>query len=184
MCNLSGSHMMYFYFCWLSTRNFAKCSIESKCANGIVALHKMSATQATSDSGRKYLKFGDVDREKTCPLYLRIYHRVGGHHRVEDFDRRGREPTQDEIAIYTWKDASLRELTELLMSAVPAAKARTARFAFGFVYPDKMGRMVLREVGQTVGRPRKGEDKDDAKTLDELHFETGDFVDVAIFINS
>jgi hypothetical protein len=48
----------------------------------------------------------------------------------------------------------------------------------------RMGRMVLREVGQTVGRPRKGEDIDDGKTLDELHFETGDFVDVAIQINA
>lgn len=38
---------------------------------------------------------------------------VGGHHTKEDFAVRGKEP-KDEVQIYTWKDATLRELTDLV----------------------------------------------------------------------
>jgi len=37
----------------------------------------------------------------------------GGHHTVEDFSMRGKEP-KDEVQIYTWRDATLRELTDLV----------------------------------------------------------------------
>ena len=37
----------------------------------------------------------------------------GGHHTQEDFAVRGGEP-KDEVQIYTWKDATLRELTDLV----------------------------------------------------------------------
>jgi histone deacetylase complex subunit SAP18 len=72
--------------------------------------------------------------------------------RVEDFDRRGREPTQDEVTIYTWyssslfftsftfvirKDATLRELTDLIKEVQPAARHRNAKLSFAFIYPDK-----------------------------------------------
>ena len=38
---------------------------------------------------------------------------IGGHHSEADFAVRGKEP-KDEVQIYTWKDASLRELTDLV----------------------------------------------------------------------
>ena len=38
---------------------------------------------------------------------------IGGHHSREDFAVRGKEP-KDEVQIYTWKDATLRELTDLV----------------------------------------------------------------------
>lgn len=37
----------------------------------------------------------------------------GGHHTKEDYAVRGKEP-KDEVQIYTWKDANLRELTDLV----------------------------------------------------------------------
>lgn len=37
----------------------------------------------------------------------------GAHHTVEDFSIRGKEP-KDEVQIYTWRDATLRELTDLV----------------------------------------------------------------------
>lgn len=40
----------------------------------------------------------------------------GGHHTVEDFSVRGKEP-KDEVQIYTWRDATLRELTDLVRMA-------------------------------------------------------------------
>ncbi|XP_038993196.1 histone deacetylase complex subunit SAP18-like [Hibiscus syriacus] len=89
-------------------------------------------------------RFEPVDREKTCPLLLRVFTKVGGHHSKEDFAVRGKEP-KDEVQIYTWKDATLRELTDLAEVA-PAARRRDARLSFVFVYPDKNGRFVVRET--------------------------------------
>lgn len=118
-----------------------------------------------------------IDREKTCPLLLRVFPKMGGHHRVEDFG--DREP-KDEVQIYTWKDASLRELTELIKEVQPFARRRGARLSFAFIYPDRKGRNVMRQVGVTQSSPRQGL-ADDNKTLDELSFQTGDLLDVAIF---
>uniref|UniRef100_A0A0E0CE27 18 kDa Sin3-associated polypeptide n=1 Tax=Oryza meridionalis TaxID=40149 RepID=A0A0E0CE27_9ORYZ len=119
-----------------------------------------------------------VDREKTCPLLLRVFTKVGGHHQNEEFAVRGKEP-KDEVQIYTWKDATLRELTDLVKEVALAARKRNARLSFAFVYPDKHGRFVVKEVGSTFsyGHGRG----DDAKTLAELGFQIGDYLSVAIY---
>lgn len=69
----------------------------------------------------------------------------GGHHRMEDYARRGHEP-KDEVQVYTWPDATLRELTDLVKEVQPAARRSTARLDFALVYPDKKGRNVMRVV--------------------------------------
>ncbi|KDP28714.1 hypothetical protein JCGZ_14485 [Jatropha curcas] len=107
-----------------------------------------------------------VDREK-----------IGDHHSKEEFAVRGKEP-KDEVQIYTWKDATLRELTDLVKEVAPAARRRDARLSFAFVYPDKHGRFVVRQVGTTISN-RNGK-LDDGKTLAELGFQIGDYLDVAI----
>ncbi|XWS35712.1 hypothetical protein CRYUN_Cryun20dG0020000 [Craigia yunnanensis] len=112
-------------------------------------------------------RFEPVDREK-----------IGGHHSKEDFAVRGKEP-KDEVQIYTWKDATLRELTDLVKEVAPEARRRDARLSFAFVYPDKNGRFVVREVGKTFSYGN-GRRLDDSKTLGELSFEIGDYLDVAI----
>lgn len=48
--------------------------------------------------------------------------------------------------MYTWKDATMRELTDLVKSAQPAARRTGARLEFAMVYPDKRGRNVMRQV--------------------------------------
>ncbi|KAL5718399.1 hypothetical protein ACHQM5_011304 [Ranunculus cassubicifolius] len=117
-----------------------------------------------------------VDREKTCPLLLRVFTKIGNHHTQEDFAVRGKEP-KDEVQIYTWKDATLRELTDLVKEVAPAARRRNARLSFAFVYPDKHGRFVVKTVGETMSG---GRGRDDGKALDDLHFQIGDYLDVAI----
>mmetsp|Transcript_35996 Transcript_35996/g.90920 ORF Transcript_35996/g.90920 Transcript_35996/m.90920 type:complete len:174 (-) Transcript_35996:252-773(-) len=117
-----------------------------------------------------------VDREKTCPLLLRVFYKNGGHHKLEEFAVRGQEP-KDEIQIYTWMDANLRELTDLIKEVNEAARARAARLSFAFVYPDRSGRNVMRQVGM-VHSSRVSDD--DARTLKSLRFQTGDYLDVAI----
>ncbi|EXC17796.1 hypothetical protein L484_023149 [Morus notabilis] len=123
-------------------------------------------------------RFEPVDREKTCPLLLRVFTKLGGHHNEEDFAVRGKEP-KDEVQIYTWKDATLRELTDLVKEVAPAARRRNAKLSFAFVYPDKRGRFVLKQVGMThsCGNGRR---IDDDKALGGLDFQIGDYLDVAI----
>jgi len=142
----------------------------------------MSSQQTVSKRFEpNFIKAGTLDREKVCPLLLRVFYKLGGHHRSEDFNRRGREP-EEEVQIYTWRDATLRELADLLKEVHQAARQKTSVLVFAFVYPDKIGKMVLKEVGTVHAFPRKGQEKDEEKTLDELHFETGDFLDVAIYV--
>ncbi|XP_038683110.1 histone deacetylase complex subunit SAP18-like isoform X1 [Tripterygium wilfordii] len=125
-------------------------------------------------------RFPPVDREKTCPLLLRVFTKIGGHHTKEDFAVRGKEP-KDEVQIYTWKDATLRELTDLVYvkEVAPAARRRDIRLSFALVYPDKNGRFVVREVGKTFSFG-SGRRLDDTKALAELDFQIGDYLDVAI----
>ena len=56
---------------------------------------------------------GKLLRSQVCPLLLRVFPRRGGHHRLEEFARRGDEP-EGELTMYTWPDATLRELTDLV----------------------------------------------------------------------
>ncbi|KAL8142176.1 hypothetical protein V2J09_015208 [Rumex salicifolius] len=119
-----------------------------------------------------------IDREKTCPLLLRVFTKVGGHHVTEDFAVRGKEP-KNEFQIYTWKDATLRELTDLVKEVTPEARKRGSRLSFAFVYPDNRGRFVVRRVGETFAFGN-GRQLDDNRALGDLGFETGDYLDVAI----
>eukprot|EP00884_Botryococcus_braunii_P014369 jgi/Botrbrau1/22933/Bobra.0030s0010.2 len=119
----------------------------------------------------------EIDREKTCPLLLRMFPKFNGHHHLEEYQRRGQEP-KSEVQVYTWMDATLRELTDLVKEVQPAARRANARLDFALVYPDRKGRNVMRQVG-TVFSARDTDD--DFKTLRQLNFQTGDFMDVAIF---
>jgi histone deacetylase complex subunit SAP18 len=74
-------------------------------------------------------------------------------------------------------DATLGELAELVQEVSEPAQRPRARISFAFVYPDRRGANVMRQVGVvTVGRP--GGDDDPA--LSELGFQTGDMLDVAV----
>ena len=75
------------------------------------------------------------------------------------------------------RDATLRELTDLIKEVSPQARNRSARVSFALFYPDKRGKFVMRELGVTHSF-RKGED--DRKTLERLNFVTGDYLSVAI----
>ncbi|KAG5538506.1 hypothetical protein RHGRI_019176 [Rhododendron griersonianum] len=115
-------------------------------------------------------RFEPVDREKTCPLLLRVFTKIGGHHTDEDFAVRGKEP-KDEVQIYTWKDATLRELTDLVKEVAPEARRRDAMLSFAFVYPDKHGRFVVKEVGRTTSIPNARRPDSGGKALAELSFQ-------------
>lgn len=113
------------------------------------------------------------------------------------------------LQIYTWMSCSLRELAHLLVGALPSIVPEPAigtRLAFRLVYPDTStygagraasgrldegrGRYVSREMGSVViSAPSDGTEEkkldmtgDDAeKTLEEVRFVIGDFIDCAVF---
>jgi histone deacetylase complex subunit SAP18 len=53
------------------------------------------------------------------------------------------------------------------------------RLSFAFVYPDRRGVSVMKQVGEVFSDPRRTTPDDD-KSLQQLQFQTGDFLDVAI----
>ncbi|MED6150548.1 hypothetical protein PIB30_073400, partial [Stylosanthes scabra] len=83
---------------------------------------------------------------KRFPLFLSLYIKICTQHHcslicadlplVAPRLHQGKEP-KDEVQIYTWKDATLRELTDLVKEVAPAARRRNAKLSFAFVFPDK-----------------------------------------------
>ncbi|KAH9939334.1 Sin3 associated polypeptide p18-domain-containing protein [Epithele typhae] len=146
-----------------------------------------------------------VDREKTAPFLIRTFVKVGAYHRLVQFED-GPLPLSDEQAIYTWKDATLREvLTTLRSSAPPVTEYRhpLARFSFRAVFadPTARGRFAQKDLGTvysrdilgepgSLGRPAPRLLEDDERdttssteqdrTLDELRFVPGDYLCVMV----
>mmetsp|Transcript_18545 Transcript_18545/g.33567 ORF Transcript_18545/g.33567 Transcript_18545/m.33567 type:complete len:165 (+) Transcript_18545:56-550(+) len=120
-----------------------------------------------------------VDRSKTCPFLLRVFHKIGGHHGIEAFAERGKEPTDAELQVYTWPDVTLRELADLVKDVAPEARAPTATLDFRLIYPDKAGKNVMTDLG-TVSAAKKGPHDD--KPLSSSKFQTGDLLDLAIYL--
>ncbi|CAN0351845.1 unnamed protein product [Ectocarpus sp. 8 AP-2014] len=117
-----------------------------------------------------------IDRTKVCPLLLRCFWTQNRHRRGEDYSNINSLP-RDELQIYTWPDATVREITTLIQGVVPAARRRQGRLSYAFVYPDSQGKQVLRQVA-SVFSVTQGQD--DNKTLRDLKFQTGDYMEVAI----
>ena len=118
-----------------------------------------------------------VDREKTCPLMLRVFMKTGSHHALPDFTHQA-TGAEGLVTMYTWHDATLREITELLRDVGPDARQSRTRLSFAFVYPDRKGKNIMKQVGSVyVGKPGP----DDNKTLHHLQFQTGDILSVATF---
>ncbi|KAG5725738.1 Histone deacetylase complex subunit SAP18 [Termitomyces sp. T112] len=149
-----------------------------------------------------------VPREKTAPFLIRTFVKIGSFHRLSLFED-GTLPTTDEQQIFTWKDATLREvLTTLRNTAplVPEYRHPLARFSFRTVYADSLakGRFSQKDLGMVYSRDILGEpgslnvtaprlaDEDgtrepserekEERTLDELRFVPGDFLLVAVLL--
>uniref|UniRef100_A0A183C5N1 18 kDa Sin3-associated polypeptide n=1 Tax=Globodera pallida TaxID=36090 RepID=A0A183C5N1_GLOPA len=117
-----------------------------------------------------------IDREKMCPLLLRIFCAHGRHNSNGEYARGSVPP--NELQIYTWVDCTLKELTSLIKDVNPDARRRGTEFNFAIVTPDRYSaRYAMHEVGITISGQRA---PDDDKTLSQCKFEVGDFIDVVI----
>lgn len=135
-------------------------------------------SKPTKTLDRPSIKHGDVDRTKTCPFLLRIFVKVNGYHRTEEYNPRERVPSADETQIHTWKDATLREITTLIKEVHPEARGRAAVLKYSLVYPNRHGENVIKKIG-TVKSCYAGEY--DESTLDSLGLRIGDYLDVALY---
>jgi hypothetical protein len=53
----------------------------------------------------------------------------------------------NEIQIYTWPDATLREITDILKDVIlQSVKQKHVTFAYSLVYPDRNGVHIMRSV--------------------------------------
>jgi histone deacetylase complex subunit SAP18 len=118
----------------------------------------------------------EVNREKICPFLLKVFYKENDFNSLEDLNN-SIFPSTRELHIYTWMDASLRELTMLFKEAVEASRKRDAVLNFSFLFPDSKGKLQRKEVG-SVFSCKKG--SDDNKTLHYLKFSIGDYLDINI----
>ncbi|XP_065308351.1 histone deacetylase complex subunit SAP18 [Dermacentor albipictus] len=117
-----------------------------------------------------------IDREKTCPLLLRVFLNNSRHHSMSEYSR-GNVPS-NELQIYTWMDATLKELTSLVKEVNRDARRKGTFFDFALVFPDVRGPGYrMRDIGTTCSG-QKG--SDDNKTLNACRFQIGDYLDIAI----
>ncbi|XP_045198868.1 histone deacetylase complex subunit SAP18-like [Mercenaria mercenaria] len=117
-----------------------------------------------------------VDREKTCPLLLRVFYNTGRHSPLNEYTR-GNVPS-NELQIYTWLDATLKELTSLVKEVNPDARRKGTFFDFSIVYPDSRSPTYrMREIGTTCSGHRGA---DDTVSLASKKFVIGDYIDIAI----
>lgn len=108
---------------------------------------------------------------------LRVFVSTTGHHyKITEYNK-GNVP-QNELQIYTWKDATLNELAMLVKEVNPEARRKGTKFNFALVYPDPRAPIYrMREIGMTT-TGQKG--PDDLKTLAQARFAIGDYMEIAI----
>lgn len=126
-----------------------------------------------------------VDREKTCPLLLRVFVSKGRPHAITEYNPRpggGGTLPPSELQIYTWLDATLDEMSSLVKEVHPEAKKKGTTFDFRLVFPDvRSNQYRFREIGSTTAG-KKG--PDDLKSLASVRFVIGDYLDIHVVLPS
>ncbi|KAF2194816.1 hypothetical protein K469DRAFT_617486 [Zopfia rhizophila CBS 207.26] len=116
-----------------------------------------------------------VDRQTTTPFLLRLFYKNGAFHRLDEFSPSARLPPH--LEIYTWQTCTLRELTHLLLTALPnllPSPAIGTRVAFRLIFADTRqpprdgapGRYIWKELGSVVVSASPGQDGEDEDTED------------------
>ncbi|KAF9431219.1 Histone deacetylase complex subunit sap18 [Entomortierella beljakovae] len=92
-----------------------------------------------------------LNREKLCPFLLRMYYCQAQHHRVDDFTPTSTPPASSELRLYTWKNATLGEITSLVKQAIPDIVTQAGsggQLAFRHIFLDaNRGIFVGRDIG-------------------------------------
>lgn len=89
----------------------------------------------------------EINRVKTCPTLVRCFWKLHRNNGINSYrmSGQGQFPNQ-EVQIYTWPDATLRELCELLQDVIPGASKANASLIFCLVFVDRQGNLGIKQV--------------------------------------
>lgn len=122
-----------------------------------------------------------VERDKLCPMYLRLFTRSYEFHSLNSFSSPNSLPIEDELVIYTWPDATLKELSSLIKDVHPDTRRKGCSFAFRLIFQEpSKGQFLFKDVGIVYNDVAK-RSKDDFISLEKIRFVQGDYIDVAIY---
>lgn len=103
---------------------------------------------------------GKVDRQTTTPFHLKLFYKLNAFHRLEEFPSSTSGPLPPHLQIYTWPSCTLRELSHLLVSALPRLLPNPAvgtRLSYRLIFPDTRdvgrpgpGRFMSKELGNVI----------------------------------
>jgi len=124
---------------------------------------------------RKSIPTPKIDRKKRCPFLMRVFLHHDQHNEITQFQN-GNVP-KEELAIYTWQDAKLKDIAELVKQSYQDANKLEVTLLFSRVFPDtKTGDWSMRDVGKIGARVGP----DDHVSLTEVGFNVGDYMDVVV----
>jgi histone deacetylase complex subunit SAP18 len=118
----------------------------------------------------------EVNREKICPFLAKVYYKENEFNNIDDMNN-GLFPANRELHIYTWMDASLKELTLLIRDSIDLLRKKDSVLNFSFIFPDNKGKLQRKELGSVFTNKKT---LDDNKTLAQLKYTIGDFIDISI----
>ncbi|KAL4745396.1 hypothetical protein BDW72DRAFT_211468 [Aspergillus terricola var. indicus] len=141
-----------------------------------------------------------IDRQKTTPFHLKLFYRLNAYHNLSDFAIRPSNSSSSfsgpvsganairtrspppppnlpaHLQIYTWQSCTLRELAQLLTSALPKMLPDPpigTRLCFRLIYPDTKGaammgpdargRYLSKDLGSVIVGPRESSDEEAEK---------------------
>ncbi|CAI5740670.1 unnamed protein product [Peronospora destructor] len=119
-----------------------------------------------------------INREKHCPFLLRVFFSKGVHNRTDAFEALEDKPIANELHIYTWPDATLREIADLVQDSNTDAQKPNMRLSICIVSESRDGKLLMRKIGYVNTNRRRG--ADDNKTLASVRFHPGDLLDLAL----
>ncbi|KAL4806719.1 Sin3 associated polypeptide p18-domain-containing protein [Aspergillus unguis] len=145
-----------------------------------------------------------IDRQATTPFHLKLFYRQNAYRNLSDFAPqssshsssstfggpvsgpnaiRARSPPPPpalpaHLQIYTWQSCTLRELSQLLTSALPSMLPDPpigTRLCFRLIYPDTKGaammgpdargsRYLSKDLGSVIIGPRESSEEDEASS--------------------
>jgi hypothetical protein len=118
-----------------------------------------------------------VDRIQTCPTLVRTFYQKGEHHSISEYVK---ELPTPELYLYTWRDATLRELSYVIARSGKLSDLQMMSFAM--VVPDlKLGGWTIEPMGEV---DMKNTETPDTKTLEAYGFQAGYFLDIAYIPSS
>ncbi|ETO31675.1 hypothetical protein RFI_05445 [Reticulomyxa filosa] len=136
----------------------------------------------TSLTGKKKDESRGIDRTQITPSLIRIFVTTGDNRSPSAYSDTERLP-EDEIHLHTWPDATLDEISRLLSTAKPEEIANSkVTLSYALVYPDSKGHMVVKKCGVVKWNSKNSHfiNDDRMKTLQQCHYEVGDYLDVGI----